>query len=111
MAPWISTPSKPASIALRAASAKSATVCRISVSVSSFGVTNSFGPCSVYTDPFAGTADGATGTRPSGSRLGWPIRPVCISWAKIAPPSRCTASVTVRQARTWPGVCRPGVAG
>ena len=37
--------------------------------------------------PAAATAEGATGTSPPGSRLGWLIRPVCISCAKIVPPS------------------------
>ncbi|MDF9813223.1 hypothetical protein M2266_002454 [Streptomyces sp. SPB162] len=111
MAPWISTPSKPASIALPAAVAKSAMVARISASSSSRGAMNSFGPSWVYTTPSAATGEAPTGTSPSGSRSGWPIRPACISWAKILPPAACTASVTVRQAAICSALCSPGVSG
>ena len=39
------------------------------------------------------------------------MRPVCINCAKTTPPSRWTASVTLRQAATCSGECRPGVSG
>ena len=42
------------------------------------------------------------------SRLGCPMRPVCMSRAKIRPPSRCTASVTIFHASTCSADCRPG---
>ena len=45
---------------------------------------------------------------PSGSMLGCPIRPPCMSWAKITPPASCTASVTGRQAATWASAVEPG---
>lgn len=57
------------------------------------------------------TADALTGVSPSGSRSGWPIRPACISWAKIRPPAACTASVTLRQEATCSALCSPGVEG
>jgi hypothetical protein len=46
-APCSSTPSKPASIALRAADTKSSMVARISCAVSSLGTTKSLGPSCV----------------------------------------------------------------
>ncbi|RKS73577.1 hypothetical protein BZB76_4277 [Actinomadura pelletieri DSM 43383] len=55
------------------------------------------------------TAEGAGGSAPSAYRTGWPIRPQCTSGATILPPAACTASVTVRHARTCSSVCRPGV--
>ena len=51
------------------------------------------------------SADGATGAAPSGCNALWDTRPTCQSWAKITPPSACTASVTVRQ----PSICAGGV--
>ena len=36
--------------------------------------------------PAGWTAEGATGVAPPGKRLGWEIRPVCMSWRKISPP-------------------------
>ena len=57
--------------------------------------------------PAAGTGEAPTGWAPC--RLGCPIRPVCMSWAKIRPPRSCTAAVIGCQAATCSAACRPGV--
>ncbi len=59
--------------------------------------------------PVAATGEGATEVWALSYSEGWPIRPACISWATIRPPSACTASVTARQDATCSGWCRPGV--
>ena len=66
-------------------------------------------PCPVNTSPAGVTADGATGVVPM--TFGWEIRPACMIWAKMTPPSACTASATARQPSTCSSVCRPGVRG
>ncbi len=51
--------------------------------------------------PGAATAEGATGSAPSGCMEEWEMRPVCQIWSTISPPLACTASVTRRQ----PSIC------
>src|ERR1700758_156535 len=53
------------------------------------------------------TADGANGVVPA-KKSGCDVEPVCHSCAKMTPPSRCTASVTADQPRTWASVNSPG---
>src|ERR1700751_5195021 len=52
-------------------------------------------------------ADGAHGAVPA-KKSGCDDDPVCHSCAKMTPPSRCTASVTADQPRTWASVNNPG---
>src|ERR1700752_708519 len=53
------------------------------------------------------TADGANGAVPA-KKSGCDVEPVCQSCAKMTPPSRCTASVTADQPRTWASLNNPG---
>jgi hypothetical protein len=53
------------------------------------------------------TADGANGAVPA-KKSGCDVEPVCQSCAKMTPFSRCTASVTSDQPRTWASVNNPG---
>ncbi len=51
-----------------------------------------------------------------GATISWPpvlsgceIRPACMSWATMRPPSACTASATRRQPASCSGEWKPGV--
>lgn len=95
MAPCTSTPPKPASTALRAAVAKSATVAAISSVGSSRGVTGGGRRRAVKILSGNVIGEGATGTSPLVS--GCPFRPPCFDRRNVGRP---TARVARRQPAT-----------
>lgn len=68
----------------------------------------SWRPVAVNMTPLGCTAEGATGVRWCGVLSGWEIRPACISWTTMRPPSAWTASVTLRQPAMCASVWIPG---
>ena len=114
MAPWISTPSRPARRALRAAVTKSATVFSISSVVSARGGLAATMP-GVPSSVSAKTSVPAAALVIPGGEA-WPgcsevcdIRPQWISWATMRPPASWTAAVTRCHPATCSSVCSPSV--
>ena len=86
-------------------------ICWISVTVSSRGVSKSFGPCDVKCCMLSILiALGVAGNTPLRS-MEWATRPVCHSCAKINPPLAWTAAVTCFHAPICAWVNKPGVSG
>ena len=97
-------PSKPASIALRAAWRNWSTTWPTSAVLSARGCVTGSKPLGVKVLVSAIFAVDDTGCSPSGSSDGCEMRPTCQICATILPPLRCTASVTSFQPASCSGL-------
>jgi hypothetical protein len=110
LAEWISTPSNPASTALRAATVSSSTMSGTSSVSGSLGTGYGALPLGTCTSPWIAMALGASRGRPP-VISSCETRPPCMSCITMRPPSACTASVTRRQPAICSSVTMPGCPG